>query len=136
MSTTSRITETTEVQREPGLKRRVFSQKTTQIILLFFGVLETLIALRFMLKLIGANPETPIVALIYSFSALFLIPFVGFLNSPTFGRIVLEIYSLFAIFIYALIALGFEKLTWVLFSRSYGSGTKRSNTADNKQDTQ
>jgi len=95
----------------------LFSFKATQIILLLFGALETLIALRFMLKLIGANPESPIVALIYGFTALFLIPFVGFMNSPTFGRVVLEIYSLFAIFIYALIALAFEKLIWVIISR-------------------
>ena len=108
------------MQREPGLKRRIFSYKATQIILLLFGALETLIAIRFMLKLIGANPESPIVALIYGFTALFLIPFVGFLNSPTFGHVVLEIYSLFAIFIYALIALAFEKLIWVISSRPRG----------------
>lgn len=105
------------MQREPGLGRRLFSFKATQIILLLFGSLETLIAIRFILKLIGANPESPIVALIYGFTALFLVPFVGFMNSLTFGRMVVEIYSLFAIFIYALIALAFEKLIWVISSR-------------------
>ncbi len=117
MPNNGRITEVKSVQREPGLRRRFFSFKATQIILLISGILEALIALRILLKLIGANPASPIVGLIYSFSSVFLIPFAGLVASPTIGGMVLEISSMFAIVVYALAALGVERLTCVIFSR-------------------
>ncbi|HSK66352.1 MAG TPA: hypothetical protein VK888_05445, partial [Anaerolineales bacterium] len=60
-----RLTEVKSVQHEPEREQRIFSFKVTQLIWLFLGILEALIALRIGLKLIGANPESPIVALIY-----------------------------------------------------------------------
>jgi hypothetical protein len=117
MSNDNRITEVKSVQGEPGLRRRFFSFKATQIILLIFSTLEVLIALRIMLKLIGANPENLLVAMIYGFTSLFLIPFVGLIVSPTIDGMVLEISSMVAIVIYALAAVAFEKLIWVIFSR-------------------
>ena len=113
----SNVTEAKSVQREPGLTRRFLSFKATQITLLSFSILEILIALRIILKLIGANPDNPIVALIYGFTAMFLIPFVGLIKSPTTGGMILETSSIFAIVIYALTAVAFEKLIWVIFSR-------------------
>ena len=89
MSNDSRITVVRSVQREPGQGRRFFSFKATQIILLISGILEALIALRILLKLIGANPDSPLVALVYGFTSLFLIPFVGLIGSPTAGSMVL-----------------------------------------------
>jgi hypothetical protein len=58
--------------------------------------------------------------LIYGFTSFFLIPFVGLISSPKPGGILLEIYSLFAIFIYSLTAIALEKLIWVIFSRPRG----------------
>lgn len=124
MSNDSKITETASGQRTSGLGRRFFSFKATQIILLIFSVLEGLIALRILLKLIGANPESQIVALIYGITNAFLIPFAGLISSPTMDGKVLEISAMFAITVYALTALAVEKLTWVIFFRP------RSQTAD------
>ena len=117
MSNDGGMAEVKSLQREPGQGRRFFSFKATQIILLISGILEALIALRILLKLIGANPDSPLVALVYGFTSLFLIPFVGLIGSPTAGSMVLEISSMVAIVVYALIAVGFEKLIWVIFSR-------------------
>jgi hypothetical protein len=117
MSNNSQITEVKSVQWKAGLGQRFFKFKATQIILLSFSILEVLIALRIMLKLIGANPENPLVALIYGFTSLFLIPFIGLVNSPTIVGMELEISSMVAIVIYALAAVAFEKLIWVIFSR-------------------
>lgn len=124
MSNDSRITKVKSVDSESGLGRRFFSFKATQIILLISGILEALIALRVLLKLIGANADSPIVALIYSFSSVFLVPFVGLVDSPTIGGMVLETSSLFAIVVYALVALALERLIWVIFSRPRGSITR------------
>jgi len=117
MSNEGGMPEVKSVQREPWQGRRFFSFKATQIILLISGFLEALIALRIMLKLIGANPESPLAAFIYGLTSLFLIPFVGLIGSPTAGSMILEISSMVAIVVYALIAVAFEKLIWVIFSR-------------------
>ena len=128
MSNERKVTEVRSEQREKGLVRRFLSFKATQIILLSFSVLEILIALRIVLKLIGANPDNPTVALIYSFTSLFLIPFKGLIASPTNGGMILETSSIFAIVIYALTAVAFEKLVWVLSSRPRGPVTSVSET--------
>jgi len=114
------MTEVKSVQREPEREQRIFTFKVTQLIWLFLGILEALIALRIGLKLIGANPESPIVALIYGFTFLFLFPFEGMVATPSAGSIVLELSSLFAMLIYALIAWVVERTVWVLFYRPRG----------------
>ena len=120
MSNDNRVSEVRTSQREPEREQRIFTFKASQLIWLLFGALEVLIALRIGLKLIGANPESPIVAMIYGFTSLFLVPFVGLIESPTVGSMVLEISSLFAIAVYALIAVALERLVWLIFYRPRG----------------
>jgi hypothetical protein len=115
-----RMTEVKSVQQEPQREQRIFSFKITQLIWLFLGILEALIALRIGLKLIGANPESPIVALIYGFTYLFLFPFEGMTATPAAGGMVLELSSLFAMVIYALIAWAVERILWLLLYRPRG----------------
>lgn len=117
MSIERNITKVRSVQKESGIRQRFFSFKATQIILWCFSILETMIALRIVLKLIGANPESFIVSLIYGITSPFLIPFAGLVRSPATDGMVLEISSIFAIVIYALIAVAFEKMLWVIVSR-------------------
>jgi hypothetical protein len=127
-----RMTEVKSVQQEPEREQRIFSFKVTQLIWLFLGILEALIALRIGLKLIGANPESPIVALIYGLTYLFLFPFEGMIATPTAGRMVLELSSLFAMLIYALIAWAVERIVWLLFYRPRGPvvGTTQTTTSE------
>ncbi|HEU0297158.1 MAG TPA: hypothetical protein VFR47_30740 [Anaerolineales bacterium] len=127
-----RMTEVKSVQQEPEREQRIFTFKVTQLIWLFLGILEALIALRIGLKLIGANPESPIVALIYGFTALFLFPFEGMVATPSTGNIVLELPSLFAMLIYALIGWAVERTVWVLFYRPRGPvvGTTQTTTSE------
>jgi YGGT family len=120
MTNDNRITEMKSVQREPEREQRIFTFKATQLVWLLFGILETLIALRIMLKLIAANPNSPIAALIYAFTDLFLFPFAGLTPTPSAGGMVLELSSLFAIVIYALIAWAVERTIWVIFYRPRG----------------
>ena len=120
MSNENRVSEVRTSQREPEREQRIFTFKASQLIWLVFGVLEVLIALRIGLMLIGANPGSPIVALIYGITGLFLIPFTGLIASPTFGGFVLEISSMFAMLIYALIAWVIDRLVWLVFYRPRG----------------
>jgi hypothetical protein len=120
MSNDNRVSEVRTSQREPEREQRIFTFKASQLIWLLFGALEVLIALRIGLKVIGANPESPIVAMIYGFTSLFLIPFVGLIESPAVGSMVLEISSLFAIAVYALAAVALERLVWLIFYRPRG----------------
>ncbi len=120
MSNENKVIETRTSQNEPEREQRIFSFKATQWIWLMFGVLEALIALRIGLKLIGANPESPIVALIYGITYLFLFPYEGLVASPTFGNSILEVSSLIAMFIYGLIAWVVERSVWLIFYRPRG----------------
>lgn len=120
MSNENRVSEVRTLQTEPEREQRIFTFKVTQLIWLLFGILEALIALRIGLKLIGANPDSPIVALIYGFTYLFLFPFEGMTVAPSAGGMVLELSSFFAMVIYGLIAWAVERTVWVLFYRPRG----------------
>lgn len=104
MSNDSKYTEVRSVQTEPDREFRIFTFKATQLVWLLFGILETLIALRIILKLIAANPASPIAAMIYTITDLFLFPFAGLTATPSAGGMVLELSSIFAMLVYALIA--------------------------------
>ena len=116
----NRLSEVRTSQNEPEREQRIFSFKATQLIWLGLGILEALIALRIGLKLIGANPNSPIVALIYGFTYLFLFPFEGMTATPSAGSMVLELSSFFAMGIYALIAWAVERVVWLIFYRPRG----------------
>lgn len=120
MSNDNRVSEIRTLQTEPEREQRIFTFKITQLVWLLFGILEALIALRIGLMLIGANPGSPIVALIYGFTNLFLFPFNGLIASPTAGNMVLELSSLFAMLIYGLIAWVVERTIWLIFYRPRG----------------
>ena len=121
MSIDNRVSEVRTSQNEPEREQRIFSFKITQLIWLLLGILEALIALRIGLKLIGANPDSPIVALIYGFTYLFLFPFEGLVASPTSGIMVLELSSMFAMLVYGLIAWAAERTVWLIFYRPRGA---------------
>lgn len=129
MSVHTQVTSTQEPERE----QRIFTFKATQLIWLLLGILEGMIALRIMLKLIAANPESPIVALIYGFTALFLFPFTGLIGSPSAGNMVLELSSMFAMLIYGLLAWAVERIVWLIFYRPRGPVVSVSESADTER---
>lgn len=120
MSNDKIVSEVRTSQSEPGRRQRLFTFKASQWIWLLFGTLEILIALRIGLKLMGANPGSPIAALIYGITALFLVPFVGLTGSPTSGTMILETSSIYAMGIYAFVAVALDRLVWLIFYRPRG----------------
>lgn len=109
--------------------------KATQLIWLLLGVLEAVIALRIGLKLIGANPGSPIVALIYGLTNLFLFPFTGLVNSPMFGNMELELSSMFAMLIYGLLGWAAERMVWLIFYRPRGPVVGTTQTTSEQRST-
>jgi len=128
--TDNRVSEVRTTQREPERERRIFTFKATQLVWLLFGILEALIALRIGLKIIGANPDSPIAGFIYGFTSLFLSPFEGLVGTPSAGSMVLEVSSVIAMRVYVLIAWALERTIWVLFYRPRGPVDTRTTTTD------
>jgi hypothetical protein len=118
--TDSKVSEVRTTQREPERERRIFTFKATQVVWLLFGILEALLALRVGLKLIGANPDSPFAAFVYSFTNLFLAPFAGLTATPSANGMVLEISTVIAMLVYALIAWVLDRIIWVIFYRPRG----------------
>jgi len=114
---TNKVTEVRTTKREPGQERRIRSFKATQLIWLLLGFLEIMLALRFVLKLIAANPDSPVSKLIYGFTDLFLFPFAGLTATPSAGGMVLELSTLIAMGVYALLAWALERIVWLIFYR-------------------
>jgi hypothetical protein len=114
------VSEVRTSQSEPERERRIFSFKATQLVWLLFGILIALIALRIGLKLIGANADSSIVVAIYGITGVFLLPFANLISSPTIGNMVLELSSMFAILVFALIAWTVERTVWLIFYRPRG----------------
>ena len=107
----------TQMVEDLNASRRITISRIVQLIWLFFGALEALIGVRVVLKLIAANPSNPFANLIYSFTDLFLWPFSGLTITPQAEGIVLEISSIIAIVVYALLAWIIVRLVWLLFYR-------------------
>ena len=88
---------------DTGAEQQMNRLRVTQLIWLFFGIVEGLIGLRVLLKLIGANPDNDFASFVYNAAALFLAPFFGLIGSPSAGNMVLEVPSLIAMLVYALL---------------------------------
>ena len=135
MSNENKVSEVRTTQNEPEREQRIFSFKATQLIWLFLGILEAMIALRIGLKLIAANPASPIVALIYGFTNLFLFPFAGLTATPSAGGMVLELSTMIAMVVYGLIAWAIERIVWVIFYRPRGPVVAVTETSTSERHT-
>ncbi len=121
MAEKNKITEVTSEHWEPDLENHIYTSKAIQLVWLLVSILDGILALRFLLKLFAANPSSPIAAIIYSFTSLFLTPFKGLTVTPSAGGISLEIPTLFAILIYTLLGWVVVRLIGLIFYRPGGS---------------
>jgi YGGT family len=106
------------IVRDRGKEARLHAYQITQLIWVAFGFLISSIGLRVLLKLLGANPQNAFTNLVYQFTNLFLWPFNGMFASPSVNGMVLEVSSLIAMFVYAVIAWIIARLAWLLIYRS------------------
>jgi hypothetical protein len=106
-----------EVVRDAALEDRQVLNKASQFIWLIAGLVEALIAMRVFLKLIAANPQSAFASFIYGLTDLLLWPFFGLTGTPSANGAVLEIPSVIAMVVYALLFWLMVKLIWLFFER-------------------
>jgi hypothetical protein len=107
-----------KIVEDRGVARRQNIDRLVQFIWLVFSLLDSLLGLRFFLKLIAANPASPFAHLIYSLTNLVMWPFAGLTSSPTAGGMVLEIPVIIAVLMYALLAWVLVSIVGILFART------------------
>jgi hypothetical protein len=90
---------------DPYADRRAMSLKITRAIYLIFGVIEALLVIRLVLMALAANAEAGFAQLIYAVTGPLVAPFMGLFGTPQAATgAVLELHTLIAIVIYALLA--------------------------------
>lgn len=119
---TTRDRNVTEVREtrvdDPVVERQVVADRTVssgvvirRAIYYIFGIIIALLILRLILLLLAANQGAPFVDFVYNLSAVFAWPFFGiFSYQPSYGQSTLEISTLIAILVYALLAMGLGRL--------------------------
>ena len=109
---------TEQVTRDVAAERQLVLFQFTRIVWTILGILEVLLALRFVLKLIGANPNSGFAVFMYGVTGLFTAPFTGLVPSWVSGETVLEMTTLIAMAIYALLFWGVVRLIPILTDRA------------------
>lgn len=83
--------------------------RSTQVVWYILGLIEALLAFRFILKLLGANPAAGFTNFIYSVTYPFAAPFLSVFRVTQVSGSVLEWTTLLAMVVYWLVALGILK---------------------------
>jgi hypothetical protein len=108
-----------EYVEDQNLVRANLRYWITRVVYFVLGVLEVIMGLRFIFRLLGANPDSSFVMALYNLSLVFVAPFNGIFNDQAIGKTsVLEVSTLIAMVIYALIAWGLVSLSRVILAPS------------------
>jgi hypothetical protein len=118
---------------DPYGDRRQRSIKVVRTIYLIFGLIETLLVLRFVLKALAANAEAGFAQLIYGVTGPFVAPFVGLFGTPqATGGATLEFHTLIALIIYGLVAWALARMAWLMLGESRSSTVARTDTVQTR----
>jgi len=101
--------------RRSADQRALAAARCNAVLMWLFGLVEGLIAVRFILKAVGANASAAFATLIYGVTGPLVGPFFGVLATPSFGPSVIELPALLAILIYFLISMLLTRLIRILF---------------------
>lgn len=82
----------------------------TQIVWYILGLVEVLLVFRFVLKLLGANPDAGFSSFIYGVTYIFAAPFLNVFSITQVAGSLVEWTTLLAMFVYLVLALGVIKL--------------------------
>jgi len=106
------------VREASVVKSSTPARRAMELIYLVFGIIDGLLLIRLVLKLLGANPHAGFASFTYGVTDFFLAPFRGLLPTYVSGQSVFELSLVFAILIYALIALALVRIVAISLSRS------------------
>lgn len=92
--------------------------RIVNIVYFLFGALQLLLAVRVILQLIGVNADNAFASLVYGLSAPFVALFTSLLQNPMLGESsVLEITTLIAMLVWAIVGWLIGRLIWLVMSR-------------------
>ena len=117
---------TEQTVRDVAAERRMNVFQLTRLIWTVLALLEIMLGLRFLLKLIGANAASGFGTFVYGLTALFVAPFNGLLSSWSSGASILEVTTLVAMAIYALLFWGIVRVFGIVMERSGARTVTRS----------
>jgi len=127
---TAEVDQVEAVAYDPFANKRMAAYRATQAIYWLFGLIEGLIAIRFVLKALGANPNAGFAEFIYGLTYPLVLPFIGLFGNPTAQGSVLELHSIVALVVYALVAWLLGKLAWIVMGESRSAVRTRSTQID------
>lgn len=84
-----------------------------RIIYYIGGVIMVLLAVRFVLLLLGASRASGFVNFIYSLSGFFVAPFSGIFKRPIYGTSTFDSATIVAVIVYAILTVGIAKLVTI-----------------------
>ena len=105
-------TEVGNVQRQTvSTNEKVSGAILAQRIIYYIGgVILVILAVRFVLLLLGASQASGFVNFIYSLSHVFVAPFSGIFKRPTYGTSTFDSATIVAMIVYAILTVGIAKL--------------------------
>ena len=111
------IREKTQVS-SPEAEKKVTVWSLNRLVYYVLGIIEVFLVFRFTLKILGANPGSPFVSLIYSVSRVLIAPFAGIFHTTVADGIetvsVIEPSTITAILVYLVLAAGIVWLVNIL----------------------
>lgn len=99
-----------------------------RVVWFVFGVIEVLIAIRFVLRMLGANSTAGFVRLVYGVSDVFMAPFRTIFGTGRVSGATFEWSALVAIAIYALVGWGLVALIGAVSPREHAETVERVET--------
>ena len=117
-------------------RRRPVEAIVINVVYFVFGAIEVVLGLRFVLRLLGANPEAGFVQLVYSIAAPFMAPFEAVFSTPQVEGAVFDWSVLLAIAVYALIAWGIASLIRAITPRSAVGTVEQTEYVETAEETE
>lgn len=87
--------------------------RSTQVVWYILGLIEALMAFRFVLKLLGANPTAGFTSFIYGVTYIFAAPFNTVFRMTKVAGSIFEWTTLLAMFVYWVLAIGIIRLVLI-----------------------
>jgi len=123
---------TEQVVRDVAAERRLGLFQIYRFMWSILAFLEILLAFRFVLRMIAANPDSGFATLMYGITGVFVAPFNGLVGTPTSGGSALEVTTLIAMAVYALVFWGIAYVVRMITDRPRA----RSYTRTTREQTQ
>jgi uncharacterized membrane protein len=108
---------TEQVVRDVAAERRMGWIQLNRILWSLLAFLEILLAFRFVLRMIAANPNSGFAVFMYGITGVFTAPFNGLVATPISGGAALEVTTLIAMAVYALIFWGIAYVLRIVVDR-------------------